>query len=229
MSDVKISLKPTYGSGLSTKPTDEIIIDFETTGLSLNDITDPRGKIITPAFKVIDIGVIGVDRDLNETFFLDTLVEHGTPEEALAQIAASEFLTEMHGENGLIDDLERRAVGDARGMTFEQIEEHILSQIPAVATITLGGSGVANFDRPIVNKYMPRLGERLNYYPDDIGIERRRFRRSTGHDLVAINKDKTHRGFADARIHLEEIRAFHRFYMRAEALISAADGLILSD
>lgn len=229
MSEVKISLKPVYGSGLSTKPTDEIILDFETTGLNLEDILDPKGSVITPGFKVIDIGVIGVDRELNETFYLDTLVEHGSAQEALDQIAASDYLTEMHGENGLIDDLERRVSGDARGMTFDQIEQHILSQLSADAKVTLGGSGVANFDRPIVNKYMPALARRLNYYPDDIGIERRSFRRSTGRDLVTVNKDKTHRGFADARIHLEEIRAFHRFYQRADALITAQDGVILAD
>lgn len=211
MSTTKISLRPRCGMGLSLKPTKEIIVDFETTGLDIEK------------FLVIDAGVIGVDEDLEPTFFLDTLVEHGRPEEALAQIAANPTLTEMHTENGLVDDLERLSVGDAKGMSFGEIEEFILDRVPTDGTLIFGGSGVAVFDRPIVERYMPELGRCLSYAIDDVVSERRSYRRAVKRELVSVNKDKIHRGFEDARIHLTEIKAFRDFYIRATALIEGDD------
>lgn len=211
MSTTKISLKPRFGEGLSHKPTVEIIADFETTGLDIE------------TFLVIDLGLIGVDEDLEPTFFLDTLVEHGSALDALNQIAASDFLTEMHTENGLVDDLERRAVGDARGMTFDEIEDFVMKRVPAEGNLVLGGSGVAGFDRPIIRRYMPSLDSRLTFTTDDVGNERRAYRRAVKRDLIQANHGKPHRGFEDARIHLTEIKAFRDFYRRAAALIETDD------
>lgn len=219
---VKISTRPRFGMGICTEETAEFIIDFETTGVMLDGGIDDDG-IYRPPFLVIDVGIIGVDKDLNETFFIDTLVEHGSPQEALDQIAAIPVLVEMHTENGLVDDLERRVSGDAKGMTFDEIEDVLLGLIPDGGRVTLGGSGVASFDRPIIRKYMPELSSRLNFYPDDIGIERRSYRRATGTMLVTHPDDFAHRGFEDARTHLGEMRTFRDYHKRATRLIREED------
>lgn len=208
---VKISDRPRTGEGLSIQPTTEIIVDFETTGIDLDTLL------------VIEAGVIGVDDDLGDTFFIDTMVEHGTPQEALAQIAADPFLVNMHTENGIVDDLERMISGDCVGMTLATLEQSILDRLPETGKVALGGSGVSHFEREIIRLHMPTLHERLYPFPDDVGIERRSYRRANKRNLVSVIESKTHRGLGDAQVHLAEIRAFHTYHKRAAALILADD------
>lgn len=208
---VKISTRPRIESGLSTDETTEIIVDFETTGLNLSTML------------IVEAGVIGVDSRLGDTFIIDTMVEHGTPQEALAQINADPFLANMHTENGIIDDLERMASGDCVGLSLAALEHEIVSRLPERGGVVLGGSGVSHFEREIIRLHMPELFALLYPFPDDVGIERRSYRRANGVNLVSVIDLKTHRGFDDARIHLAEIRAFRDYHKRAAELISADD------
>lgn len=208
---VKISDRPRIGEGLSIEPTVEIIVDFETTGL------DPRSVLI------VEAGIIGVDKNLGDTFFIDTMIEHGTPQEALAQIAADPFLVTMHTENGIVDDLERMASGDCTGMTLAALERSILDRLPETGKVSLGGSGVSHYEREVIRVHMPELHARLYPFPDDVGIERRSYRRANGENLTSVIESKTHRGLDDARVHLAEMRSFLAYHRRAAKLIAEDD------
>ncbi len=223
-----MSTTPSIADTPTGSPTTEVIIDFETTNLNLDPIYSPKGVIVRPALAVLDVGVIGVDAELNTTFTIDTLVEHVSPARALALIRSDETVERMHSRNGLVRDIEMMLTGEAHGMPLDCLDDEIVSHLSKDVSVVLGGSGVANFDRKIIERYLPGLASRLHFYPDDIGIHRRGYRRAVGVDLAPTTRNDEHRGFADAAAHLAEIRAFRDFYRRAKRLIEREDEELLS-
>ena len=181
-------------------PTHLLWLDLESTGLD------------TAVDEIIEIGVIITD------LHYDSVIEYRTvvlPTEAgKARLRDNPFVTEMHRLNGLTAELD--ALAGASYTTIEAAEERVLALIDVIglsaATFHIAGSGVATFDRPLLNRLMPRLAAKLHYAPIDVGILRRSYKLATGVDLVEVNEDKTHRAIDDVRCHLTEGRAFRELF-----------------
>lgn len=75
-------------------------------------------------------------------------------------------------------------------------------------TIHLAGSGVAAFDRPMINHNWPELAERLHYAPIDVGVLKRSWQMWAGQPISTDDANKTHRAMADVEGHLREARLF---------------------
>ena len=190
-------------------PTHLLWIDLESTGLD------------TAVDEIIEIGAMITDLDYELLVEFRTVVlptARGT-----ARLRANPFVTEMHRINGLTAELE--ALAGAADMSIEAAESRILALIEVVglseATFYIAGSGVASFDRPMVNRLMPRLAAKLHYAPIDVGILRRCYKLATGVDLVEVNNDKTHRAIEDVRCHLTEGRAFRDLFRSVAVLTDA--------
>ena len=203
---MKISTKPRVERGLSTLETNELVIDFETTGIDHETL------------RIVEVGLIGVDRHYGDTFYIESMIEHGDIQENIDTIMSIPALVEMHTENGIVDDLERMLSGDCVGMTPAVLEQTILDFLPDGTQIILGGSG-ANFEYEILRRHLPNLFARMSPFIDDAGPQRRGYRNAVGHNLTDFTKDKTHRGFGDARAHLAELRAFRDYHKRVEKLL----------
>jgi len=179
------------------------VLDLETTG------KDPVEDRIT------EFAMICVDPELRELFRVTSPV--ATDEYGLARIASAPVVDTMTRDSGLLADL-------TSGVTWPDVVtlDSYVTQLLARAAFGRGegawviaGSGVGAHDVPFIRRHMPGLAESAVYYPHDIGIMRREYRRVAGSDLVEANKNKTHRAMDDAECHLEEIRAFRRAFRAA--------------
>jgi oligoribonuclease (3'-5' exoribonuclease) len=178
--------------------------DFETTGL------DEKTR------SLIEAGIVLTRSDFTELGSIDTLIrpvyfdEDGEP-------AWDDFAKDMAKANGLHDDIERGLMDDSL-ITLDEFEQQVLSLICGHAnpgdTVVISGSGVATFDFRWIKEQLRDVAVLLAYYPNDVGILRRSFRRANGFDLTPVNKDKTHRAMQDVRCHMEEDRVFHEFLAR---------------
>jgi oligoribonuclease len=190
-------------------------LDFETAGL------DER------MHDIVDVGIVGTTADLNTIFEFTSLV-HATPR-TLTAIASQPIVHQMMSTNGL---LERLITGSTAGSlpSLAEVEDRIIDLINEFGTpgvkVTLAGSGVATFDMRFIRASMPRLLACLNYWAADVGVLRREWLTATGDDLVTVNKDKPHTGIDDARIHVDEARAFRHMFAR---LADLAGGGTLED
>lgn len=178
--------------------------DFECTGL------DEKTR------SLIEAGIVLTRADFTELGSIDTLIrpvyfdEDGEP-------VWDDFAKQMAKENGLYDDIERGLMDDSL-ITLDEFQQQVLALICAHTnpgdTIVISGSGVATFDFRWIKEQLRDVAVLLAYYPNDVGILRRAFRRANGFDLTPVNKDKTHRAMQDVRCHMEEDRTFHAFLAR---------------
>lgn len=176
---------------------DLLILDLETTGDKPDDV-------------IVEVGAILVTPDLQVKCEYTKVVP--MPAHGWALLERIPVVREMHEASGLVDHL-RRGVNLA---SLTEIEQEILSWYDPQALIVVAGSGVANYDVPMVRIHMPELAARMPYYCDDIGHPRRLYRMWAGRHLIKANKDKTHRALDDCRCHLDEMRAW-RDLIRAHA------------
>lgn len=140
--------------------TDELLLwlDLETTGLD-----EHAGD------EIVEIGCILTTEDLIELGEFSSVVTPSTF--ALSRMMKNEFVMEMHKSNGLLESLHR---GDAP--QINEAQDRLISFLDGLRepkTLTLAGSGVAQFDIRFVRAQMPRLAERLNYFTIDVGVIRR--------------------------------------------------------
>ena len=117
---------------------------------------------------IIEVGVILTDGDLNELDCISLLV---VPQpDHLRNM--DEVVTRMHTKNGLLDDLKVGAI------PLVQAENALLNWLPdQKGHIPIGGSGVAHYDRRLLDCWMPRFSRRLSYSHYDVGTVRRLIRR----------------------------------------------------
>ena len=178
--------------------------DFETTGL------DEKTN------SIVEAGIILTRSDFTELGSIDTLIrpvyfdEDGEP-------IWEPYAKQMAQQNGLYADIEQ-GVADDTLIPLDEFQQQLVALICAHAnpgdTVVISGSGVATFDFRWIKEQLPDVAALLQYYPNDVGISRRAFRRATGFDLTPVNKDKTHRAMQDVRCHLDEDKTFHEFFAR---------------
>lgn len=175
-------------------------IDLEATGATVHDPILEVGALITTT-----------ERPWAELASL-TAVVRPEGEGWRAKMAETPVVVEMHTANGLISEVpEGEAIGTVEGdliamcASFGRKHDYLLA-----------GSGVAHFDRKMIDAQMPALSKWLQYPALDVGHLRRALGFVDRKDLVRAGStfeniapgEKPHRALADIRDHLAEWRLY---------------------
>jgi oligoribonuclease (3'-5' exoribonuclease) len=181
-------------------------IDLETTGVSEhNDPILEVGMVITESkAPFTELGDYEAVIEPNPTRFPNWRGLMGS------------YVTEMHTKNGLIHDITTGAAKSAARVEQEMIAA--LSEVGREHQFMIAGSGVGHFDRKFLATQMPEFCGWLQYPNLDVGVIRRAFSFCGREDLDAFGQtfatkdDKPHRGLADVRDHLNEMRAYAELF-----------------
>ena len=127
-------------------------VDLEMTGL------DPSRHVI------VEVAALVTDAELNIIDEGVDLVVHATDAE-LAEM--DDFVTQMHSDNGLLDDIKASTVSlaEAEDAVLGLVEKHCDPAHPA----PLAGNSIAT-DRTFIRAQMPRLDAALHYELKDSGV-----------------------------------------------------------
>ncbi|MDF1478578.1 oligoribonuclease [Leifsonia sp. H3M29-4] len=171
-------------------------IDCEMTGL---DIT--VDELVEVAVVITDYDLVPVDPGFEIVI---------KPDQA-ALDNMGDFVTAMHRESGLLDDIPNGvSLADAEFA----VNEYILKFVPTPQSAPLAGNTIGT-DRTFLAKYMPRVDAHLHYRSIDVSsikeLSRRWFPRVYFNAPV---KDGGHRALADIRESIRELA-----YYRAAAFV----------
>ncbi|GAB3616878.1 oligoribonuclease [Okibacterium endophyticum] len=153
--------------------------------------------------ELVEIAVIITDFDLKPVDEGIDIVIKANPA-ALEQMG--EFVTNMHKESGLIDEI---PLGVDVAEAEYQVIEYILKHIPADQKAPLAGNSIGT-DRAFLMKYMPRLDSHLHYRNIDVSSIKELARR--WYPRIYFNapaKDGGHRALADIQESIREL-AYYR-------------------
>lgn len=142
-----------------------VLIDTETTGLDFK------------SDHILELGMMALKLDFTIIDTFDRLVHNPQAMQKLHKMAAdvehgfadtnTKIVIDMHNENGLIRDLEKR-----RGLDPAIVEIEAIAWLEtlgvAKGSLPVVGSNVANFDRRFLIDQMPRLNDFFHYRNVDI-------------------------------------------------------------
>lgn len=147
----------------------------------------------------------------------DTLAEVGRyhslvqPTEAgLLRLVQTPAVIRMHTKNGLLlelieqDAAARRDIAAVDMEISDWLELNTEVNIADGDVVHLAGSGVSEFDRPLIRRLMPDLNDLLHYRSIDVGTPRRMVQAWLGRELTPDNERKPHRAALDVLGHLRE-------------------------
>jgi oligoribonuclease (3'-5' exoribonuclease) len=190
--------------------------DLESTGAS------------TDLDEIIEVAMILTKADdLVEVDRFHTLVRPTI--DGLVRLVSNPFVLGMHTRNGLLQEVIALPELGEPGLGW--LDSAILSWLESIPemnladdTIHLAGSGVAAFDRPLINRLLPELADTLHYAPIDVGVMKRCWTMWTGSDITGDNAAKNHRAMDDVAGHLREAREFqHRFRVVRDVLANSRE------
>lgn len=166
-------------------------IDLETTGT--NELED----------LILEVGCVLTDLELNEVDRRSRVIN---PEGWGVDQLMDDYVTEMHTNSGLLDEIPRSdwTIGTADTDLSKWVYEHA-----GTDHVWAAGSGVAHFDLRFIRYRMPKLAKRLTYHTLDVGVLRRACQ-AWAPQLVPPDPDKPHRAMDDILEHLEEGRYYRR-------------------
>lgn len=172
-------------------------LDLETTGLDRT--RDP----------IIEFAMIITDMDLNPPDGYQPFVTAVNPGPGLlkARLDITPWALETHTENGLL-----RQIQSGKCMTINECEKAAIAHLATYTDpgkVILAGSGVANFDKPVLQLQMPNLHDWFPYYSIDIGVMRRFIKHILDKPEWIPDVDPgTHRAFDDARYALYQAHSY---------------------
>ena len=168
-------------------------VDLEMTGL------DPSRHVI------VEVAALVTDAELNIIDEGVDLVVHATDAE-LAEM--DDFVTQMHSDNGLLDDIKasRVSLAEAEDAVLGLVEKHCDPAHPA----PLAGNSIAT-DRAFIKAQMPRLDAALHYRMIDVStvkeLARRWFPKAYFNQPA---KGMAHRALADIVESIRELDYYRR-------------------
>jgi len=168
-------------------------VDLEMTGL------DPSRHVI------VEVAALVTDAELNIIDEGVDLVVHATDAE-LAEM--DDFVTQMHSDNGLLDDIKASQVSlaEAEDAVLGLVEKHCDPAHPA----PLAGNSIAT-DRTFIRAQMPRLDAALHYRMIDVStvkeLSRRWFPKAY---FNQPQKGMAHRALADIVESIRELDYYRR-------------------
>lgn len=173
-------------------------IDCEMTGL------DPKRH------ELVEVAVVITDSDLNIVGpGLDVVI--APSDGALEQM--DDFVTNMHTESGLIDEL---ADGLTLGDAEEQVLEYIKTYVPDEQSAALAGNSVGQ-DRLFLLEYMPKVTEHLHYRVIDVSTIKELAKRWYPRVYAcAPEKHGGHRALADILESIQELVYYREALFPAE-------------
>ena len=161
-------------------------LDIETTGLDEH------------ASRILEVGLILTDGDLNEIASVDAVIGWRNPH----QMVMCEAVREMHTTSGLLDEVaeSRMCLGEAEDLLLAWVHHHDANGL------LMAGSGV-QFDRRWIAHVMPGLADLFH---------RRNFDMTTLRYFLGEAKEEApHRALGDLR---QNIRTLRRYVARARAM-----------
>jgi oligoribonuclease len=183
---------------VAAQPDVLVWIDCEMTGLDL-DVDE-----------IVEVAVVVTDYDLK---LLDPGFNVVIKPDQSALDHMGEFVTQMHTESGLIDEI-------PNGVTLAEAEyevlEYILKFVPEAGTAPLAGNTIGT-DRAFLAKYMPRVDGHLHYRSVDVSsikeLSRRWYPRAY---FQAPVKNGGHRALADILESIRELDYYRRVVFVAD-------------
>ncbi|MEY4409333.1 MAG: oligoribonuclease [Actinomycetota bacterium] len=173
-------------------------VDCEMTGLDLEKD------------ELCEIAVVVTDGELNEVDpGLQIVIK---PSEA-ALVNMGEFVTQMHTDSGLINELES---GVSVETAQAQVLDYIKRWVTAERSAPLAGNSIGT-DRMFINRYMPQLDKYLHYRNIDVSSIKELTRRWYPRVYFQLpKKTGNHRALADIKESIQELR-----YYRKTVLVEA--------
>ncbi|CAN5255488.1 oligoribonuclease [soil metagenome] len=173
-------------------------IDCEMTGLDVS-----IDELVEVAVVITDYDLVPVDPGFSIVI---------KPDQA-AFDNMGEFVTTMHKESGLLDEIPHgAALADAE----YAVNEYILKYVPTAGTAPLAGNTIGT-DRTFLAKYMPRVDSHLHYRNIDVSsikeLSRRWFPRVY---FNAPAKNGGHRALADILESIRELGYYRKAVFVAE-------------
>lgn len=181
------------------KPDYLLAFDLETTGL------DPHA----PNAYVLEVGAVLVKPQPPFDVIAEaSLVLHPPTDPVKLWASMDPVVRQMHAESGLWEATQQSDAWD--GLQADRAIHDWLAG-HAEGVVALAGSGVAAFDLQWARRHLPLTASRLAYFSFDVSPIRRLLELVDRMDLVDKVTDvdsKPHRGLADARLHLAELRRY---------------------
>lgn len=173
-------------------------VDCEMTGLDL------------AVDEICEIAVVVTDGELNE---LDSGLQLVVKPSATALSNMGEFVTKMHTDSGLIQELDGGiSAAEAEAKVLQYIKQWILAE----RTAPLAGNSIGT-DRMFINRYMPGLDTFLHYRNIDVSSIKELARRWYPRVYFQMpKKTGNHRALADIKESIQELR-----YYRKTVLVEA--------
>ena len=188
-------------------------VDCEMTGLDLEKD------------ELCEIAVVVTDGELNQ---VDPGLQIVIKPSAQALASMGEFVTQMHTDSGLINEL-------ANGVSVEtaqvQVLDYIKRWVTSERSAPLAGNSIGT-DRMFINRHMPQLDKYLHYRNIDVSSVKELSRR--WYPRVYFNmpkKDGGHRALADIRESIKELQYYRKTVFvelpgpTSDAAKAAADSL----
>jgi len=168
-------------------PTFYLWCDLETSGLQ------PEPYILESYFMLTDNTFTQIGNDLHHVIYNPVWRED-----------CDDYAITMHTESGLATDLDDASHLDGTPRVLRtpllDVENEVLAlvhkYVPKDSLIMLAGSGIANYDLPIIRNHWPTLAKRLAFFTLDIGCARR-LARAAGRILKTDGQTLDHRAKAD--------------------------------
>lgn len=153
---------------------------------------------------LVEIAVLVTDSELN---ILDEGVTVVIKPRSDSLANMSEFVTNMHKESGLYDEL---STGEDLAAAEQRVLEYIKKYAPEPRTAPLAGNSIGT-DRMFLNKYMPELDAHLHYRNVDVSSIKELVKRWYPKVYFQLPK-KTggHRALADIRESIAELAYYQK-------------------
>lgn len=154
--------------------------------------------------EICEIGVVVTDGELE-------IVDHGLQlvikPSAAALSNMGEFVTNMHTESGLLDEIPAGiTIAEAEAKVLEYIKQWVTEE----RTAPLAGNSIGT-DRMFLNRQMPTLDQYLHYRNIDVSSIKELTRRWYPRVYFQLpKKTGNHRALADIRESIQELRYYRK-------------------
>jgi oligoribonuclease (3'-5' exoribonuclease) len=172
-----------------------LFLDLETTG------ADKHNE------EIVQVGAVALRApDWVETSSLNQVVIPS--DAAYKSMMDTPVVREMHQATGLLDRIDvARLVGYPTPAVVDQLLIEWVNETFGNDTshIPYGGSGVSHYDRPFIERQLPRFNKRITYWALDVAPVRR-IALMAGRKDWPVMSGGNHDALADARFHAQEFR-----------------------
>jgi oligoribonuclease (3'-5' exoribonuclease) len=131
-------------------------------------------------------------------------------EEAYGRMVATPVVREMHEKTGLMERINELRASYPEIASPAVVDDLMINWINETcgtdtSHVPYGGSGVSHYDRPFIERQLPRFNRRITYWALDVAPVRR-IALMAGRKDWPVMSEGNHDALADARFHAREFR-----------------------